>query len=90
MLFVCFWLQHFTAASLSQTNLTDLMLIFPDRAIVPITAIPAHNPKVIIDTMACVVVRHRQGLLLTQIFPRILLTPSSYDIPHQIIPTHPS
>jgi hypothetical protein len=43
-LFVCFRFHRFTDASLSHTSLTDLMLIFPDLAIVPVTAIPEHIP----------------------------------------------
>jgi hypothetical protein len=44
MLLVSFWLHRLTAASLSHTCRTDLMLMRPDRAKTPITAIPAQMP----------------------------------------------
>jgi hypothetical protein len=58
------------------------MIIPPDHAIVPMTAIPAHTLQVLTNAIPCVVVRRRLGLQLSQLFPRLLLTPTKDDIPH--------
>jgi hypothetical protein len=44
MLLISFWLHRLTAALLSHTSWTVLILIRPDRASTPITASPAQIP----------------------------------------------
>jgi hypothetical protein len=85
MLLASFWLHCLTAASLSHTSQTILMLIRPDRASTPITDSPAQIPSSS-DLYDVTMLLHSQALLRAVMCVRLSSKSASCGIPRRTKP----